>query len=63
MHRIKRLEYWKNAKGEYNYRAIGMNGKVIASINQGFKSYAGVYKNIFLLGWASVPMKKIQPTE
>lgn len=60
MHKIKRLEYWKNAKGEYNYRAIGINGKVLASINQGFKRMSGLEKNRTALGWANVPLKEIQ---
>lgn len=41
-----RVEYWKNKKGEFNYRIIGKNGKLLASINQGFKRKAGMAKNI-----------------
>lgn len=41
-----RVEYWKNAKGEINYRIIGRNGKILAGIVQGFTRKAGVVKNI-----------------
>jgi uncharacterized protein YegP (UPF0339 family) len=44
-----RVEYWKNKKGEFNYRLIGRNGRIIASVNQGFKRRAGIEKNLHSL--------------
>jgi len=41
-----RVEYWKNKKGEYNYRIIGKTGKLLAGVVQGFKRKAGVFKNV-----------------
>ena len=42
----QRIEYWINDKKEINYRIRGVNGKVITSVNQGFKREAGFYKSL-----------------
>ena len=42
-----RFEYWRNSKKEFNYRAIGTNGKSIGGEqHQGFKRLAKLRDNI-----------------
>lgn len=42
-----RFEYWRNSKGEYNYRTIGINGRSIGGEqHQGFKRLAALRNNI-----------------
>lgn len=43
----RRVEYWKNKKGEINFRIYSANGRMISgSINQGFKRLAAVVKSL-----------------
>lgn len=41
-----RIEFKKNKRGEFNFKIIGRNGKVLIDNKQGYKRKAGMLKNI-----------------
>jgi hypothetical protein len=40
------IKAFKNKKGEINYRRIGQNGETLSYTGQGFRSRAGLIKNL-----------------
>lgn len=45
-----RIEYYRNKKGEFNYRLIGINGRILMQNTQGYKRKASMIKNIQAVG-------------
>lgn len=44
-----KFEVWKNAKGEWRWRARARNGKIVATAGESFRGRSGAMKGIRIL--------------
>jgi uncharacterized protein YegP (UPF0339 family) len=45
-----RIEFWRNKQKVFNYRLIGINGRVLMQNNQGYQRKASLIKNLKAVG-------------